>query len=90
MSAGTDPQTDPGTDRAVAFLDLFDPGFQPDAPEVHAAREACWYARTPLGYAVLRYDEVAALLRDRRLRQGSAEPSRPRGSRRGSWPTGCG
>lgn len=74
MSAATDPQTDPGTDGAVAFLDLFDPGFQPDAPEVQAAREACWYARTPLGYAVLRYDEVAALLRDRRLRQGSAEP----------------
>jgi cytochrome P450 len=74
MSAATDPQTDPGTDGAVAFLDLFDPGFQPDAPEVQAAREACWYARTPLGYAVLRYHEVAALLRDRRLRQGSAEP----------------
>jgi cytochrome P450 len=55
-------------------LDLFDPAFQPDAPAVHAAREAGWYARTPLGYAVLRYDEVAALLRDRRLRQGSAEP----------------
>jgi cytochrome P450 len=74
MSAATDPQTDPGADAAVAFLDLLDPGFQPDAPEVQAAREACWYARTPLGYAVLRYDEVAALLRDRRLRQGSAEP----------------
>jgi cytochrome P450 len=55
-------------------LDLFDPGFQPNALEVRAAREACWHARTPLGYAVLRYDEVTALLRDRRLRQGSAEP----------------
>jgi cytochrome P450 len=74
MSAGTNPHKDPGTGRQVAFLDLFDPGFQPDALEVRAAREACWYARTPLGYAVLRYDEVAALLRDRRLRQGSAEP----------------
>jgi cytochrome P450 len=73
MSAGTDPHTDRGTDREVAFFDLFDPVFQPDAPEVHAAREACWYARTPLGYAVLRYDEVAALLRDRRLRQGGVE-----------------
>jgi cytochrome P450 len=72
MSAGTDPGN-PGTDAAVAFLDLFDPPFQPDAPQVHAAREACWYAHTPLGYAVLRYDEVAALLRDRRLRQGSVE-----------------
>jgi cytochrome P450 len=74
MSAGTHPQTVRGPDHDVAVLDLFDPAFQPDAPAVHAAREAGWYARTPLGYAVLRYDEVAALLRDRRLRQGSAEP----------------
>jgi cytochrome P450 len=73
MSAGSDDQTDRGKDRQVAFFDLFDPDFQPDAPAVHAAREACWYARTPLGYAVLRYDEVAALLRDRRLRQGGVE-----------------
>ena len=49
MSAGTDPRTDYGTDREVAFFDLFDPAFQPDAPEVRAAREACWYARTSLG-----------------------------------------
>ncbi|HSX83369.1 MAG TPA: cytochrome P450, partial [Candidatus Saccharimonadia bacterium] len=67
------PETDPHTAREIAFFDLFDPAFQPDAPEVHAAREACWYARTPLGYAVLRYAEVAALLRDRRLRQGGVE-----------------
>jgi cytochrome P450 len=70
MSAGTDPRRDRATDPAVASLDLFDPGFRPDAPTVLAAREARWYARTPLGYAVLRYDEVATLLRDRRLRQG--------------------
>lgn len=73
MSAGTDPRTDQETVREVAFFDLYDLAFQPDAPEVLAAREACWYARTPLGYAVLRYDEVAALLRDRRLRQGGVE-----------------
>jgi cytochrome P450 len=69
MSAGAAPQTD----DAVAFFDLFDPGFQPSSPAVYAAREACWYARTPLGYAVLRYDEVATLLRDRRLRQCGVE-----------------
>jgi cytochrome P450 len=74
MSAESDPQTNRGPDHAVAVLDLFDPVFQPDAPAVHAARETWWYARTSLGYAVLRYDAVAALLRDRRLRQGSAEP----------------
>jgi cytochrome P450 len=66
MAAGNDP----GTDREVAFLDTHDVAFQPDAPEVHAAREACWYARTPLGYAILRYEEVATLLRDRSLRHG--------------------
>src|SRR5262245_25423984 len=66
MAAGTDP----GTDREVAFFDMNDFAFQPDAPEVHAAREACWYARTPLGYAILRYEEVATLLRDRSLRHG--------------------
>ncbi len=30
-----------------------------------------WFARTPYGIAVLRYDEVNALIRDQRLRQGS-------------------
>src|SRR5215475_8056449 len=73
MSTGTDPRPDQGTDQEVAFFDLLDPRFQPDAPEVHAAREACWYARTPLGYAILRYEEMAALLRDRHLRQGGVE-----------------
>lgn len=73
MSAETDPRTDRGPGREVAFFDLFDSGFRPDAPEVHAAREACWYARTPLGYAALRYAEVSALLHDRRLRQGGME-----------------
>jgi cytochrome P450 len=73
MSAGSNPQRDRGTDREVAFFELFDPDFQPDAPPVHAAREACWYACTPLGYAVLRYEEVAVLLRDRLLRQGGVE-----------------
>jgi cytochrome P450 len=73
MSAEAEPRTDQGAHQEVAFFDLFDLAFQPDAPEVHAAREACWYARTPLGYAILRYDEVATLLRDRRLRQGGVE-----------------
>src|SRR5215510_6924006 len=84
MSAGTDPHTDQETDREVAFFDLFDLAFQPDAPEVHAAREACWYARTPLGYAILRYDEMAALLRDRHLRQGGVETLAAQGITTGS------
>lgn len=56
----------------VAFLDLFDPAFQPHSAAIHAAREVNWYARTSLGYAMLRYEDVVALLSDRRLRQGAA------------------
>lgn len=57
----------------VPYLDIFDPAFRGDSPEVIAAQEASWYACTPLGLAVLRYAEVAALLRDRRLRPGTRE-----------------
>jgi len=52
-------------------LDLSDPGFSTRSPEMRAARDAHWCARTPYGLAVLRYREVGMLLRDRRLRQGS-------------------
>ena len=38
---------------------------------MRAARERSWYARTPYGIAVLRYEDVGKLLRDPRLRQGS-------------------
>lgn len=57
----------------VAYLDILDPAFRVDSPEVLAAQEASWYARTPLGPAVLRHAEAAALLRDRRLRPASRE-----------------
>ena len=55
----------------VAYLNVADPEFSIRSPEVAAAREKNWYAHTPYGIAVLRYDEVNALIRDRRLRQGS-------------------
>jgi len=64
------PETDAPAGDAVAFLNIVEPAFDPGAPAVQAAREAGWCARTPLGYAALRHAEVAALLRDRRLRQG--------------------
>jgi cytochrome P450 len=57
----------------VAFINFLDPGFRADSPEIVAAQEAHWYARTPLGPAVLRHAEAAALLRDPRLRPGSRE-----------------
>jgi cytochrome P450 len=55
----------------VATLDVFDPAYRIDGPEVRAAREAHWYARTPMGIAVLRHDKISQLLTDRRLVQGS-------------------
>ncbi len=55
-----------------AFLPLTDTTFDVTSAEVAAARDLNWYARTPYGLAVLRYPQVTALLKDRRLRQGSA------------------
>jgi cytochrome P450 len=54
------------------YFNIADPSFVIDSDEVLRAREESWYVRTNYGLAVLRYDEVAALLRDRRLKQGSA------------------
>jgi cytochrome P450 len=56
---------------AAPFLDLAAPGFSVRGPEVAAARARCFYARTPYGIAVLRYDAVKELITDPRLRQGS-------------------
>jgi len=55
----------------IPFLKLSDPAFSIRSLEVREAREHGWYARTPYGIAVLRYEDVAKLLRDPRLRQGS-------------------
>jgi cytochrome P450 len=57
----------------IALFDILDPTFRVDSPEVRAAAEAAWWARTPIGIAVLRYQECATLMRDRRLRQGSLD-----------------
>jgi cytochrome P450 len=58
----------PGT---VPFFDISDPAFSVASDEVRRAREQSWYARTNYGLAILRYDEVSRLLKDRRLCQGS-------------------
>lgn len=55
----------------LPFLDLSDPNLSTRGPEVLAARDAHWCARTPFGLAVLRYRPVGQILRDRRFRQGS-------------------
>ena len=55
----------------LPFLDLKDPEFSTRGPEVIAARQEHWCARTPFGLAILRHKQAGQLLRDRRLRQGS-------------------
>ncbi|BBY65411.1 cytochrome P450 [Mycolicibacterium helvum] len=55
----------------VPFFDVADPAFSITSPEVHAARERSWYATTPYGIAVLRYEQMNKLLKSRLLRQGS-------------------
>ena len=53
------------------FINLADPSLSIRSPEVKAAREQSWYARTPYGIAVLRYQDMRKLLLNRNLRQGS-------------------
>lgn len=56
----------------MTTFDLSDPAFDTTSETVHAAREESWYVETTWGWAVLRYAEASALLRDRRFRQGNA------------------
>jgi cytochrome P450 len=56
---------------AAPYLDVADPSFSITSDEVKRARERSWYARTPYGLAILRYDEVSRLLKHPKLRQGS-------------------
>ncbi len=58
-------------DDQVPVLDVSDSQFSITSAEVQAAREQHWYARTPYGLAVLRYDEMSKLLKHPKLRQGS-------------------
>jgi len=55
----------------LPFLDITSPDFEFDSPEVHAARKASWLARTPIGFAALRYEDISAMLKDGRLHQAS-------------------
>lgn len=53
------------------YLDLKDPGFSIRSDAVRQARADSWFARTPYGLAVLRYDEMKAMIMHPLLRQGS-------------------
>jgi cytochrome P450 len=60
------------TSATAPYLDVADPAFSITSDEVKQAREQSWYARTPYGLAILRYDEVSRLMKHPKLRQGSA------------------
>jgi cytochrome P450 len=49
------------------FLNLLDPEFDFNSPEVIVAQAQSWYAESPMGLLVLRYAEAQELVRDRRL-----------------------
>jgi cytochrome P450 len=51
----------------VPFLDIFDPKFDFNGPDVALARARSWYAQSPRGLVVLRYAEAQELLRDPRI-----------------------
>lgn len=54
----------------VPYLDILQPGFAFEGPQITAAQQAHWFAHTPIGPVALRYQEVSELLRDRRFRVG--------------------
>src|SRR3954452_22135991 len=55
----------------VPHLNVADPAFSITSEEVKAAREENWYATTPYGIAVLRYEQLSRLMKHPKLRQGS-------------------
>ena len=57
--------------EAAPYLDIADPTYSVRSAAVRAARDASWYARTPYGLAILRYQEMGKLLIHKSLRQGS-------------------
>lgn len=55
----------------IAHLDFSETGFSIRSEQVMAAREEHWYATTNFGIAILRYEDSNALLKDKRLYQGT-------------------
>ncbi|MCD2442783.1 cytochrome P450 [Agromyces sp. SYSU K20354] len=67
------------------FLDLADSTFDVTSDAVHGAQVDSWYAKTPYGWAILRYDEGTALLKDRRFQQGNGRWPDQNGIHDGPW-----
>lgn len=70
---------------APTFLDLADPEFDVTSDAVHRARDDAWFAETPYGWAILRYEEGTAILKDRRFRQGNDKWPDQNGIHDGPW-----
>ncbi|KRA24053.1 cytochrome [Microbacterium sp. Root61] len=70
---------------SAAYLNLDDPAFDVTSDEVHQAQDDGWFAETPYGWAILRYEEGTALLKDRRFRQGNARWPDQNGVHDGPW-----
>jgi cytochrome P450/GNAT superfamily N-acetyltransferase len=64
-------------------FNLSDPKFDVTSSIVHTTREQNWYVITNYGWAVLRYEQANALLKDRRFRQGNAQWPAQNGIRSG-------
>lgn len=55
------------------YLNISDPDFAMQSEEVRSARDLNWYARTNYGLAILQYEHVSALMKHRKMTQGSAK-----------------
>jgi cytochrome P450 len=53
------------------YINLSDPTLSIRSEPIKAARAQSWFARTPYGIAVLRYEDMRNLLLHKKLRQGS-------------------
>ena len=74
-----------GVTTDVPYLDLADLTFDVTSEVVHRAQATGWYAETPFGWAILRYEEGTALLKDRRFRQGNGKWPDQNGIHDGPW-----
>ncbi|WP_328304510.1 cytochrome P450 (plasmid) [Streptomyces sp. NBC_00435] len=52
---------------SASFINVIDPEFRFDSPQVASAQAENWYAESPLGMLVLRHAEAQELVRDNRL-----------------------
>ena len=68
MTSTTHDQPSPTGGQEPHYIDLYSEAYDNDVHAAHGrAREAAWYATTPMGIMAVRYAEVNSLLKDHRL-----------------------